>query len=79
VTPTPKFIAALVELVYNQLVSLGEDLESFARHGNRKTITPDDLFLVTRKNDDLTTLLKEYLFEMNSDDLGERKNRRAER
>lgn len=61
VTATPKFTASLVELAYNQAVSLGEDLEAFARHAGRKNITPEDMFMVTRKNDDLTQLLKEYL------------------
>ncbi len=31
ISATPKFVASLVELVYNQALSLGEDLESFAR------------------------------------------------
>ncbi|KAH3673524.1 hypothetical protein WICMUC_003630 [Wickerhamomyces mucosus] len=63
VSATPKFIASLVELVYNQGITLGEDLEMFARHAKRKTITPEDLFMVTRRNDDLTDLLQEFLQE----------------
>lgn len=75
VTATPRFMAALVELVYNQAISLGEDLESFSRHAGRKTITPDDMFMVTRKNDDLTQLLRDYLGQMND----EQENRNSKR
>ncbi|EAZ63146.1 conserved hypothetical protein [Scheffersomyces stipitis CBS 6054] len=59
VVATPIFIASLVDLVYNQIVNLGEDLELFAQHANRSTVKPDDLYMVTRKNDILTKCLKE--------------------
>lgn len=54
------FIASLVELVMNQLMNLGEDLELFARHANRSIIEPKDLYMVTRKNEVLTAVLKEF-------------------
>lgn len=60
VNATPMFIASLVELTMNQLLNLGEDLELFANHANRKTIKPEDLYMVVRKNDVLTSVLKEY-------------------
>lgn len=59
VTATPTFIASLVELVYNQLVNLGEDLELFANHAGRSTVKPVDMYMVTRKNDILTKALKD--------------------
>ncbi|ONH68564.1 MHF histone-fold complex subunit 1 [Cyberlindnera fabianii] len=62
---TPQFIASLVELVYNQVIQLGEDLESFARHAKRKTITPDDMMMVVRRSEDLTQLLREHLQVLN--------------
>lgn len=58
VNVTPTFIASLVELVYNQLINLGEDLELFANHAGRVTISPSDLYMVTRKNNILTDELK---------------------
>ncbi|KAH3666504.1 hypothetical protein OGAPHI_003500 [Ogataea philodendri] len=61
ITATPRFTAALVELVYRQLADVGEDLELFAKHAKRKTIIPDDLFMVSRKNDALRELLKDHL------------------
>ncbi|CUM63315.1 uncharacterized protein PRCAT00000886001 [Priceomyces carsonii] len=60
VSSTPSFLASLVELVYNQLINLGEDLELFANHANRSVIRPADLYMVTRKNDILTKALKDY-------------------
>lgn len=58
-TATPAFVANLVELVFNQLVNLGEDLELFANHASRTTIDSRDLYMVTRKNDSLTAALKD--------------------
>ncbi|EEQ41964.1 conserved hypothetical protein [Candida albicans WO-1] len=58
---TPTFIAQLVELVYNQLINLGEDLELFCQHANRDFVEPSDLFMVTRKNPTLQQHLKDLL------------------
>lgn len=58
---TPTFIAQLVELVYNQLINLGEDLELFCHHANRDIVEPSDLFMVTRKNPTLQKHLKDLL------------------
>ncbi|SCW00634.1 LAFE_0C08548g1_1 [Lachancea fermentati] len=61
---SPKFTNALVELCFTQLVEMGNDLEAFARHGGRETITIDDLMLLLRKSPDLQNLLqKELLHE----------------
>jgi histone H3/H4 len=62
---TPKFVAALVELVYTQTLQLGEDLELFARHAGRKTVTPADVLMVARRNEDLASILREYLGVLN--------------
>lgn len=60
VNVTPMFTASLVELVYNQLLNLGEDLELFANHAGRSTIKPQDVYMVVRKNDVLSGVLKEF-------------------
>lgn len=65
VPATPKFVASLVELVYSQTLRLGEDLELFSRHAGRKTVTPEDVLMVARRNEDLTGMLRGYLEEMN--------------
>lgn len=59
-TASPSFVASLVELVYNQLQNLGEDLELFADHAGRAVINDSDMYMVTRKNEILTNALKEY-------------------
>lgn len=60
VVATPTFLAGLVELVYNQLILCGEDLELFANHAGRNVIKTQDLYMVTRKNDVLTKALKQF-------------------
>lgn len=59
VTATPAFVAMLVDLVINQLMVLGQDLEAFAHHANRDVIEPSDMYLATRKNESLTNVLKQ--------------------
>lgn len=59
-TATPSFVASLVELVYNQLQTVGEDLELFADHAGRSAINDSDMYMVTRKNEVLTSALKEF-------------------
>lgn len=56
-TCTPKFINALVELCYIQLVEMGKDLELFAKHGGRNIISTEDLILLLRKAPKLQELL----------------------
>lgn len=64
VIASPTYVAALVELVYNQIVNLGEDLELFANHADRTTIKPSDLYMVTRKNEALTRILQDLESEL---------------
>uniref|UniRef100_A0A7R9ZA28 Centromere protein S n=1 Tax=Pseudictyota dubia TaxID=2749911 RepID=A0A7R9ZA28_9STRA len=50
---TSEAIAALTELVYQYTTtSLANDLVSFSRHANRRTISVDDVKLVLRKDPD---------------------------
>ncbi|KAG7837708.1 hypothetical protein KL942_004120 [Ogataea angusta] len=67
ITATPRFTAALVELVYRQLTDVGEDLELFAKHARRKTIIPEDLLMVSRKNNALRDILKECLESLDAE------------
>lgn len=57
-TVTPLYLASLVQLVFDQLVNVGEDLQAFAKHGKRKIIIPEDMYMITRKNKQLTDILK---------------------
>lgn len=58
VLTSPTYVALLVDLVFNQLVSVGEDLELFANHAGRVTVKPEDLYMATRRNESLTNALK---------------------
>ncbi|CEP64226.1 Mhf1p LALA0_S10e05380g [Lachancea lanzarotensis] len=58
---SPKFINALVELTFTQLVEIGGDLEAFARHAGRETIVVDDMMLMLRKSPELQSLLLQKL------------------
>ncbi|CAR25276.1 Mhf1p [Lachancea thermotolerans CBS 6340] len=60
---SPKFINALVELCFTQLVDIGGDLEAFARHAGRETIVVEDLMLRLRNSSDLQQLLQQKLEE----------------
>lgn len=56
-TYTPNFTNAMVELCYMQLVEMGKDLEAFARHASRETITVEDMMLLLRKTPNLQEML----------------------
>ncbi|KAI9227853.1 MAG: kinetochore component CENP-S-domain-containing protein [Piptocephalis tieghemiana] len=59
VQPTRAFVASLTELVYQQAETMGDDLEYFARHGKRTTISMEDVKLCTRRNESLYQQIKE--------------------
>lgn len=58
---TPQFIGALTEMVWTQIENVATDLESFSRHAGRTTITADDVLLVTRRNDALHGIIKDFI------------------
>lgn len=41
--------------------NVAADLESFSRHAGRSTVTADDVLLVTRRNDALHGLMKDFV------------------
>ncbi|KAI9787085.1 MAG: hypothetical protein M1839_003320 [Geoglossum umbratile] len=63
VNATPQFIAALTVLVSTQIENVSRDLESFAKHAGRRTINVDDVMLLTRRNEGLEKLMREFLDE----------------
>lgn len=62
VSASPSFVASLIELVYNQIILLGEDLEAFATHAGRDVVNTSDVYMATRRNETLTNALK-YVHE----------------
>ena len=53
-------IGFLSEVLMGGLEVLSKDMEAFAAHAGRKTITPDDVFLSARKTPDLRQFLIQY-------------------
>lgn len=41
--------------------TVAQDLESFAKHAGRSTVTTDDVLLLTRRNDALHDIVKEFI------------------
>ncbi|KAK0115762.1 hypothetical protein ONS95_012815 [Cadophora gregata] len=60
-TATPQFIGAMTEMVWAQLENTAIDLESFSRHAGRTTITTEDVLLMTRKNEALQGILRDFV------------------
>ncbi|EXJ84688.1 hypothetical protein A1O3_05358 [Capronia epimyces CBS 606.96] len=61
VNATPQFIGSLMELVWAHIGNVAVDLEAFAKHGGRRTITTDDVMLLTRRNEGLEQILEKQL------------------
>ncbi|CAO3632369.1 unnamed protein product [Mucor hiemalis] len=69
-TATPGFTASLAEILYSQMITMANNLESFASHGKRSVISMEDVKLCARRNDSLHELItasaKEITEDMNS-------------
>lgn len=61
INATPQFIAALTEMVWTQVENVAIDLEAFARHAGRTTVSTDDVLLIARRNEALEGVLKKWL------------------
>ncbi|KAL2055901.1 hypothetical protein ABVK25_003543 [Lepraria finkii] len=61
VNATPQFIGALTEMVWAQIENVSTDLENFAKHAGRSTISTEDVMLLSRRNEGLEAVLKAYL------------------
>ncbi|KAG9231878.1 kinetochore component CENP-S-domain-containing protein [Amylocarpus encephaloides] len=58
---TPQFIGALTEMVWAQIENVAKDLESFSRHAGRTTVTTDDVLLITRRNEALHGIIRDFI------------------
>lgn len=56
------FVDALTELVFEQAVTLGSDLESFAKLDNRVVVTMKDMDMVLRRNMSLKDMIGEAAY-----------------
>ncbi|TVY86393.1 Centromere protein S [Lachnellula willkommii] len=55
---TPQFIGAMTEMVWSQIA---QDLETFSRHAGRTTVTTDDVLLITRRNEALYGIMRDFV------------------
>ncbi|KAK3109381.1 MHF histone-fold complex component [Teratosphaeriaceae sp. CCFEE 6253] len=55
---TPHYIGGLSEMCYAQIENIAHDLEAFARHGGRSTISAEDVVLLGRRNEGLGAVLQ---------------------
>lgn len=58
--PTSGFVASLSTLVFSQIYTLAEDIESFAKHRGGKVVNVEDVLLCARRNEGLHELMAEY-------------------
>ncbi|KAL2044213.1 hypothetical protein N7G274_002918 [Stereocaulon virgatum] len=61
VNATAQFIGALTEMVWAQIENVSTDLENFAKHARRSTISTEDVMLLSRRNEGLEAVLKAYV------------------
>ncbi|TVY48424.1 Centromere protein S [Lachnellula cervina] len=58
---TPQFIGAMTEMVWSQIENVAQDLETFSRHAGRTTVTTDDVLLITRRNEALYGIMRDFV------------------
>ncbi|QSL66638.1 hypothetical protein MERGE_001021 [Pneumocystis wakefieldiae] len=79
VIPSSHFIASLSTLVYSQINTLGEDIESFAKHRGGRVVNIDDVLLCTRRNEGLHDLMVEYAKQHTTASTSESKLKRKQK
>ncbi|KAK7915985.1 hypothetical protein WMY93_011746 [Mugilogobius chulae] len=60
-------IAAVAETTYSQCEIFARDLEAFARHAKRTTVSADDVKLVARRSTALSTYIQNKSEELNQE------------
>ncbi|KAI8645863.1 kinetochore component CENP-S-domain-containing protein [Parasitella parasitica] len=61
------FVASLAEILMAQIQTMATDLEAFAIHGKRATISMEDVKLCSRRNDSLYQLISDAANEISKD------------
>ncbi|OJJ88283.1 CENP-S family protein [Aspergillus glaucus CBS 516.65] len=64
---TPQFIGALTEMVWAQIETSSQDLESFAKHAGRSTVNVSDVLLLARRNEGLESILRAFIDKQRED------------
>ena len=60
INATPHFIGGLSEMVWGQIQNVAQDLEAFAKHNGRTTISSKDVLLLSRRNEGLAEILEQH-------------------
>ncbi|KAL5338321.1 kinetochore component CENP-S-domain-containing protein [Aspergillus crustosus] len=68
VNATPQFIGALTELVWAQIETASQDLESFAKHAGRSTVNVSDVMMLARRNEGLESILRAFVDRLREED-----------
>lgn len=55
---SPHFIGGLSEMVWGQIENVAQDLEAFAKHSGRSSISSKDVVLLARRNEGLKDVLQ---------------------
>ncbi|XP_059184798.1 centromere protein S [Centropristis striata] len=78
-------IAAITETAFTQCDIFAKDLEAFARHAKRSTVSPDDVKLLARRSTALSIYIQNKSEELNQEqrdlkkkNTGKRKSRDTE-
>ncbi|XP_038552966.1 centromere protein S [Micropterus salmoides] len=78
-------IAAIAETTFRQCDTFAKDLEAFARHAKRSTVTAEDVKLVARRSTALSIYIQNKSEELNQEqrdlkkkNTGKRKSRETE-
>ncbi|KZV21772.1 centromere protein S [Dorcoceras hygrometricum] len=57
-------MACISDLAFKYAQQLAKDLELFARHGTRKSVSTKDVILSAHRNDHLATSLRSFCYEL---------------
>ncbi|XP_008317797.1 centromere protein S [Cynoglossus semilaevis] len=74
-----QIIAALAETTFRQCDIFARDLEAFARHAKRSTVTADDVKLIARRSTALFVYIQNKSEELNQEQKDAKKKSTAKR
>ena len=73
------FISLLTEVVTESAELFAQDLESFAKHAKRTTITADDVKLLCRRNRSIQEQLEKHISKNSNEKQGSSKGKQKKR
>lgn len=58
---TSQLVASMTEVVFKQIQDVAKDVEGFARHAGRGTVSTKDVLLLARRNESLEDVMKDWV------------------